>query len=633
MYRMNFKILALAASGFMSAACSSGHDDLSSTHERTGRAQAALLATACDMSGGNLALFVQSDEVGYVGRVTGCTAEPCVFANARDATGAACRVASSGRAITVTRSGSAGTEKMVVDYGSGLFASNTTGTTLVNVNLDAGSNLTVITPKTGSNMALGASGLDANTLAARGTARIDLAMSGVDVLIEGGPGADIVTADVAGWPTVPAGWDTSAHLAAVVGAVALVNLTIDGGPGNDTLAGGSGANILLGGAGNDTFLQSATARAEVMNGGDGIDTVDYGFRSATLRVSVGADAAVGTITAPGTSDASSGYTAGDVLSLSGGKLASATAVVDTVDGSGAILTAHVAAGGSGYAASTGVAVTGGTGTGAKLNIATVVADDGALGEGDSVLPDVEIVRGGSGNDVLSAYAVTTTDVVLIGGAGDDVLTGGGGNDDLCGGPGDDTLEENPGNDNLVGGPGVDTADYRSGTGNVVCLDARDQVTGKPCATQNGVAGERDVINNPALARVCPRATLTIDTGGAPSVGVALPVSMQGAAMVVDVENLTGSPTAANALYCGPLPCTLFGGSAGDTLAGGPGADVIVGGGGADVVTTGGGNDIVDLIHAGAAVLQSVDCDDDGVTLLLLGSDTRSLTACARANVP
>ena len=630
---MNFKVLALVASGLTSAACSSGHDDLSPSDERTGRAQAALLGTACDMSGGNLALFVQSDEVGYVGRVAGCTVEPCVFANARDASGAACHVASSGRSITVTRVGSVGTEKLVVDYGAGLFASNTTGTTLVNVSLDAGSKLTVITPKTGSNMALGVSGLDANTLTARGTARIDLAMTGVDVIVEGGPGADVFTADAAGWPTAPTGWDTSAHLAAAVGAVAVVALTIDGGPGNDTLAGGSGANILLGGSGNDTFLQSTTARAEVMNGGDGIDIVDYGFRSAALRVSVGAEAAVGAITAPGTSDASSGYTAGDVLTLSGGKLASATAVVDTVDGSGTILTAHVAARGSGYAASTGVALAGGTGTGATLNIATVVADDGALGEGDSVLADVEIVKGGSGNDVLSAYAITTTDVVLIGGAGNDVLTGGAGNDDLCGGLGDDTLVENPGNDNLVGGPGVDTADYRAGTGNVVCLDARDQVAGQPCATQNGATGERDVINNPALARVCPRATLTIDTGGAPSVGVAVPTSMQGAAMVIDVENLTGSPTAANALHCGPLPCTLLGGSAGDTLAGGPGADIIVGGGGADVVTTRGGNDIVDLIHGGAAVLQSVDCDDDSVTLLLLGSDTRTLTACAHANVP
>jgi Ca2+-binding RTX toxin-like protein len=625
--------LALFVTVLAISACSSGATEPAGTAEHTGRAQATLLASPCDMSGGNLALFVKADEIGYVGRMTNCTVEPCIFANARDASGAACKVASAGHTITVTRGGAAGTEKMVVDYEGGLFALNTTGSTLVNVTLDAGSKLTVLTPKTGSNMALGVAGLDANTLAARGTARVDIAMSGVDVLVEGGPGNDIFTADMAGWPTVPAGWDTSAHITAAVGAVATVDLTLDGGPGNDTLAGGAGANSLLGGAGNDTFLQSTTSRAETMNGGDGIDTVDYGSRSAPLTVSLGANAGIGTITVPGTSDASAGFTAGDVLSVAGGKLTTAVAIVDTVDGSGAILTAHLTSIGSGYAASTGVALTGGTGTGATLDIATVVADDGALGEGDAVLADVEIVKGGSGNDILSAYAITTTDVVLIGGAGDDFLTGGAGDDDLCGGAGNDRFFDNAGNDNLVGGAGIDTADYSASVGNVVCLDALDQAAGKPCATQNGAAGEKDVANNPALTKVCPRATLTIDAGGTPSHGVAVPTAMQGGAMVVDVENLTGNPGAANALYCGQLPCVLFGGSASDTLWGGPAADIIVGGGGADTVSSRGGSDVIDLVHGGGAVTQSVDCHADAVTLLIETTDTRSFTGCASANVP
>lgn len=625
--------LALLATGFVISACASGDAGPAHTDEHTGRAQAALLSSPCDMSGGNLALFVRADEIGYVGRIANCTVEPCIFANAMDASGAACKVASAGHTISVTRAGSAGTEKMVVDYEGGLFALNTTGATLVSVVLDAGSKLTVITPKTGSNMALGVAGLDVNTLAARGTARVDVAMSGVDVLIEGGPGSDVLTADVSGWATVPAGWDTSAHLAAAVGAAATVDVTFDGGPGNDTLAGGAGASSLLGGAGNDTFLQSTTARAETMAGGDGIDTVDYSARSAALTVSLGANAAVGTITVPGTGDASAGYTAGDVLAIAGGKLTTARVVVDTVDQSGAILTAHRTATGSGYAVSTGIALTGGTGTGATLDVATVIADDGALGEGDAVLADVEIVKGGSGDDILSAYAITTTDVVLIGGAGDDFLTGGAGNDDLCGGAGNDRFFDNAGNDNLVGGAGTDTADYSAGVGNVVCLDAADQGAGKACATQNGATGEKDVINEPALTKVCPRATLTIDAGGTPSHGVAVPAAMQGGAMVVDVENLTGNPGASNTLSCGQLPCVLFGGSASDTLSGGPGADVIVGGGGADTVASRGGGDIIDLVHGGGVVTETVDCHGDNVTLLIATTDTRALTACANANVP
>jgi Ca2+-binding RTX toxin-like protein len=481
-------------------------------------------------------------------------------------------------------------------------------------------------------MALGVAGLDANTLAARGAARVDITMAGVDVLIEGGPGADVVTGDVAGWSVARAGWDTSAHIAAAVGAATTLNLTINGGPGNDTLGGGAGQSFLFGAAGNDTFLESVTSRAEVMNGGDGIDTVDYGFRSAPVTVSVGTDAAIGTITIPGTSDASAGYTVGDVLTVSGGKLAPARVVVDTVSAGGAILTAHLREGGSGYAASSGGALTGGTGAGATLDVATVVADDGAVGEGDAVLSDVEIIKGGSGDDVLSAYAITTTDVVLMGGAGDDTLVGGAGDDDLCGESGNDTFVDNPGDDNLVGGSGMDTADYRTGTGNIVCLDAHDQASGQPCATQNGRAGEKDVVNDPARGKVCPRATLTIASGAIPS-SVAVPAAMQGGAMVVDVENLTGNPAAANTLRCGPLPCMLFGGSASDTLWGGPGADLIVGGGGADTVATRGGNDVVDLIHTGASRTQTVDCGGATVTLLIMSSDARALTACGSANVP
>jgi hypothetical protein len=104
-------------------------------------------------------------------------------------------------------------------------------------------------------------------------------------------------------------------------------------------------------------------------------------------------------------------------------------------------------------------------------------------------------------------------------------------------------------------------------------------------------------------------------------------------MVVDVENLTGNPTLPNALRCGPLPCTLFGGSASDTLGGGPGADLIVGGGGADTVAARGGNDVIDLIHTGASSTQTVDCGAATVTLLIMSGDARSLTACGSANVP
>ncbi len=621
--------LGVLASVMMISACATAVPG--SAGENLGSAQETLLTTACTITSGNLALSVKKNEVGYVGKVAGCTVEPCVFANALDSSGNICRINSTGKTITVTNTGATGVEKMVVDYANGLFAIAAT-TPLISVTLDAGSKLMVIPPVSGGNMALGVTGLDANTLAARGTPLVDISMTGVDFLFNGGAGNDTFTADVTGWTTAPTGWATGAAITAAVGAVSPLNLTISGGAGNDVLAGGSGTNVLLGGAGNDTFVQSTSARAETINGGDGIDTVDYGVRAAPVRVSVGVNAGIATIATPGTTDASLGYTALDVLTVSGYKLAPATVRVDTVDGSGTILTATLLTAGSGYAVGLDAAVTGGTGAGATFDISTLAADDGAVAEGDDIRADVEIIKGGAGDDILNAYAVTTTDVVLIGNAGNDVLTGGSGNDDLCGGAGDDKFMENPGNDNLVGGLGIDTADYSTGTSVVACLNVTDTASGKPCAAQNGGAGEKDVING-ALTKVCPRATLTIDVGGTPTAGVAVPTASQGGAMAVDVENLTGHPTAANALYCGTLACTLFGGTGADTLYGGVSGDTIFGQGGADTVHTNGGNDTLDLTHAGGAVLVTVDCNGNQVTILKAGLDTTAYTNCSLANTP
>jgi hypothetical protein len=109
--------------------------------------------------------------------------------------------------------------------------------------------------------------------------------------------------------------------------------------------------------------------------------------------------------------------------------------------------------------------------------------------------------------------------------------------------------------------------------------------------------------------------------------------MQGGAMTIDVENLRGSPTAANALRCGPLACVVFGGAGNDTLWGGASADLIVGGGGSDVVATRGGKDVVDLVHAGAPTTQTIDCNGDNVTVLAQSTDTKQLTSCTNANLP
>jgi Ca2+-binding RTX toxin-like protein len=57
---------------------------------------------------------------------------------------------------------------------------------------------------------------------------------------------------------------------------------LKGGKGNDKLYGGTGADTLLGGVGNDRLAPGADLDADIVNGGAGIDTVDYS--GATSRV-------------------------------------------------------------------------------------------------------------------------------------------------------------------------------------------------------------------------------------------------------------------------------------------------------------------------------------------------------------
>ena len=103
-------------------------------------------------------------------------------------------------------------------------------------------------------------------------------------------------------------------------------------------------------------------------------------------------------------------------------------------------------------------------------------------------------------------------------------------------------------------------------------------------------------------------------------------------MTTDVENLTGNPTAPNRLYCGPLPCIVFGGSGNDTILGDDGSDIIVGGGGADSIATRGGIDVMDLNHPAGP-----RCRPWTATTTRSRSSSRawmeSADACARANAP
>ena len=138
---------------------------------------------------------------------------------------------------------------------------------------------------------------------------------------------------------------------------------------------------------------------------------------------------------------------------------------------------------------------------------------GAQSEGDNVKTDVEVVKAGSGSDLLTGgYASTTFhgnagndniyggygNDVIFGGAGTDFLTGGGGNDDVDGeGDNDQVFGDYPsdpnvsGNDIVKGGPGNDNVQGGLGADDVRGGDDNDGLHGDD---PNLTAGGNDTLN-------------------------------------------------------------------------------------------------------------------------------------------
>jgi Ca2+-binding RTX toxin-like protein len=288
-----------------------------------------------------------------------------------------------------------------------------------------------------------------------------------------------------------------------------------GGEGNDALDGGAaagcvesaGGDVLSGDDGDDVLCGGAGPAAgndnDVIGGGSGEDAVYY-VRAAAVNVSL--DGATGDgqggeadNVASDVEDATGG-SGGDVLTgndgrnvLDGGPGGDALhgmggndVLIDS-GGDNAPDSLDGGAGDDAMAAGAGADVySGGDGEDAVTDYAGRSfpggvtldnnADDGAPGEGDNVMANVEDVTGGAGADTLVG---NDADNELDGGAGDDALAGGGGNDGLEGGAGRDTVDGGGGRDDLVGGAGADTLKSRDGlTDRLNCNGGTDSVQGE-----------------------------------------------------------------------------------------------------------------------------------------------------------
>lgn len=256
-----------------------------------------------------------------------------------------------------------------------------------------------------------------------------------------------------------------------------IQLTMNGGLGNDIFLGSEGNDLVNGGDGNDVALMGAGDDVFVWNPGDDNDTLEgqAGFDSLVFNGSNAAETF--TLSANGgrvllfRDVASVLMDLNDVEGIDVNALGGAdTIVMNDLSGTDVVeLNVQLAAfNGVGDAQADTVIVNGTAGDDTVL-----VAGDAA---GVSVLglaATVNITGSEAANDRLTVNALAGDDVVegsslaagalrltADGGADDDVLVGSDGNDTLLGGDGDDVL---------IGGPGSDTLDGGTGS-NVVIQD-------------------------------------------------------------------------------------------------------------------------------------------------------------------
>ena len=302
-----------------------------------------------------------------------------------------------------------------------------------------------------------------------------------------------------------------------------IQLTMNGGLGNDVLLGSEGDDLVNGGDGNDLALMGAGDDSFVWNPGDDNDTLEGQagfdtmlFNGANVAENIDVSANGGRVlffrnVASVTMDLN------DVESIDFRALGGAdTIVVNDLSGTDVVEvnTGLAAANGAGDVQPDNVIVQGTNGD----DVAIVFGD----ASGTTVLglaAQVNITGAESANDRLtlnmlagddvvdaSGLAATAIQLTVNGGADNDVLIGGDGNDVLLGGPGDDVL---------IGGPGIDILDGGEGDDiEIQLVGSEDKVTSATTASEDWlksharIVGGKTVLDIGGKERTLPRADLS-----------------------------------------------------------------------------------------------------------------------------
>jgi Ca2+-binding RTX toxin-like protein len=312
---------------------------------------------------------------------------------------------------------------------------------------------------------------------------VKLASSGNDVLVSGlAAEVNIRHAGQNDLLTINAGGGDDLIDASKLGAGRL-NLTINGGEGNDTLIGSAGDDLINGGRGNDVALMGAGDDRFVWNPGDGSDTVDgqTGFDTLAFNGS-NADEQI-SITAVGTHAQLFRNIATVTMDLENVERIEVRAL-----GGADTITINDLTGTAVKQVALDLGTTTGTGDGkadsvitnfgkANDSIQVTQGADGTVsvtGAGGTITMshaesiDRLTVNASDGNDTLDAATIKagTMALTLDGGGGNDLIFGGAGADTVFGGDGSDTVTWaiGGGNDLIDGQAGTDTLALLGGIG-------------------------------------------------------------------------------------------------------------------------------------------------------------------------
>jgi Ca2+-binding RTX toxin-like protein len=281
----------------------------------------------------------------------------------------------------------------------------------------------------------------------------------------------------------------------------LIQLTIDGGTGNDTISGGNGNDLLIGGDGND-FIDGQQGNDTILLGdgddifqwdpGDGSDTVEGGIGADTMLFNGANIAETFDISADGGRTRFTRNIASIVMDVNDVERIQVTAlggadIVNVNDLSGTDVTrVDINLAASGGATGDGAAdtvTTKGTNGGDNITVVgsgtavsvvglpAVVAVTGAEGANDAL-----VVSGLGGNDLIDAGGLLADVIKLTidGGTGNDTIVGSQGADTLLGGDGEDLILGGRGNDQAVMGAGNDVFQWNPGDGSDI-VEGQDGV--------------------------------------------------------------------------------------------------------------------------------------------------------------